>query len=108
MFGFLRSKQKPELSADLVKETLATCTEVFKKTWLGVLHKSISGAELAAEMEYFSTSAFKFMFEKFPVTRTAPPFVLWLAVFTAVAEAKTHPTSTVNEAVELLRRKYVQ
>ena len=47
------------------------------------------------------------MYTKFPITKHAPPSVLWMAVFTAVLESKTHPTDEVNKAVNLLRAKYV-
>ena len=106
MFGWFKRKQRQKDSDARVKATISLCTEIFRRTWLDAVHNSTTPLELAEEMELFSQSAFRLMYEKFPITRQAPPFLLWLTVFTAVAEASTHPQDTVNDAIEMLRQRY--
>ena len=57
-------------------------------------------------MERFSTDAFRFMFENFPLTKHAPPFSLWMIIFAAVQDAKTHPQVLLDDAIEVLRKRY--
>ena len=104
MFGWFKKKESD--AGGELRETMALCIEIFRRTWLDAKHSSPTAIELASEMEVFSASAFHLMYEKFPITRQAPPMVLWLTVFTAVAEAKTHSQDLVNGAVEILRQKY--
>jgi hypothetical protein len=107
MGWFSRKPQAPDIEAE-VKAISDLCVEAFKLMWSGLNSKADTPEALAAEIEEFSQSAFWFMFTKFPLTKQAPPYFLWLTVFTAVLESKTHPTAQVNEAIELLRAKYVQ
>ena len=102
--------KKPD-AADIEAEAKAIfdlCVEAFKRTWIGLNPKTPTAEALAAEIEEFSQTAFRFMFTRFPLTKEAPPYFLWLTVFTAVLESKTHDPDQVNKAIDLLRAKYPQ
>jgi hypothetical protein len=107
MGWFSKKPQAPDIDAE-VKAISDLCVAAFKRTWTDLNSKADTPEALAAEIEDFSQSAFQFMFTKFPLTKQAPPYFLWLTVFTAVLESKTHPTAQVNHAIDLLRAKYAQ
>ncbi len=103
--------RKRQDGADIEAEGKAIfdlCVEAFKRTWIGLNPKTETPEALAAQIEEFSQSAFRFMFTRFPITKEAPPYFLWLTVFTAVLESKTNSTDRVNKAIDLLRAKYAQ
>ncbi len=91
---------------DQIVEIQKLCIEAFKRTWRDLPHNSVSPEDLADEIEMFSVSAFRFMFEKFPLTKEAPPYFLWLTIVTAVLESGSYSTDLVNQAIELLGGKY--
>jgi hypothetical protein len=87
------------MSSDIdaqIKATQKQCIEVFKRTWRELNPEASTPEELASEIENFSSSAFRFMFTNFPITKHAQPFPLWLLIFTAVLESHTHPTDLVK------------
>jgi hypothetical protein len=106
MFGWFRKKPTADDIAAEGKAIFDVCVKVFRKTWTDLNPQADTPEELAAEIEKFSHTAFRLMFTKFPLTKEAPPYFLWLTVFTAVLEAKTHPAEQVNKAIDLLRAKY--
>jgi hypothetical protein len=99
--------KKPEPDTEEIKAVFDLCVEVFKRTWRGMQHQSLSAAAAATEMEEFAETAFQFVFDKFPIMQEAPPHLLWLAVFKAVLDSKTYPAQRVSGAIDLLREKYV-
>jgi hypothetical protein len=107
MFGWFSKKQtQADLDAE-AKQIYVQCVEVFKRTWAELNPRAATAEQLAFEIEQFSADAFRFMYTKFPLTKHAPASLLWMAVFTAVLECRTHPTDQVNNAIDLLRAKYV-
>jgi hypothetical protein len=107
MFGWFGKKPTQADIDSQAKAAYEQSVEVFKRTWAELNPKASTPEQLAYEIEQFSGSAIRFMYTKFPITKHAPPSVIWMAVFTAVLESKTHPTDEVNKAVNLLRAKYV-
>lgn len=107
MGWFKKKKTAADIEAE-VKAITGLCVEAFRRTWRDLEHQSVTPEAVAAEIEEFSQSAFRFMFTKFPLTKEAPPYYLWLTVFTAVLESKTYPTERVNAAIELLSAKYAE
>ena len=112
MFEWLKGRSNRQQQEDLERRLKAITDqsiEVCKRTWAD-LHPtpnaSMPSEQLAREIEEFAQSAFRFMFAQFPIMKEAPPFHLWLVVFTAVLETKTLPTDNVNAAIDLLRAKY--
>lgn len=106
MFGWFRKKSKEPNARPQVEAATKVCVEVFTRTWRDLDPKAETPDELAYEIEKFSSDAFRFMFEKFPITKHAPPFSLWMIIFTAVQGAKTHPQTQLNEAIAMLRERY--
>lgn len=101
--------RKKPTTADVEKQGKAifeVCLEAFKRTWMDLNPQTSTPEELAAQIEEFSQTAFRFMFTKFPITKDAPPSFIWNTVFTAVLETKTHSVEEVNKAIDLLRAKY--
>jgi hypothetical protein len=106
MFGWLRKKQ-PQSNVDAqIRLIQDQCVAVFTKTWRDLHSRASTPEELASEIEKFSTSAFRFMFTNYPLTKHTPRYALWIIIFTSVFEARTHPTELVNRAIDLLRTKY--
>jgi hypothetical protein len=101
MFGWFR--KKPDARA-----TYILCVEAIKATWTKLDHRETSTpTELAAELESLAGPAFRFMYKHFPLSKEAPPSLVWRAIFTAVLESKTHSPDDVNKAIDLLRAKYI-
>jgi hypothetical protein len=106
-FGFKKFAYvwKTPTQADVENQSAANykrCVEIFKKTWVKLNPKVSTVAQLAFEIERFSATALRFVYTKTSYLKHAPPRTIWLAVFTAVAESKIHPTDQVNEAINLL------
>ena len=104
--GWFRKKSSAGDIEAQCKAIFDVCVEAFRRTWTGLNPQATTPEALAAKIEEFSQGAFQFMFTKFPLTKDAPPFFLWLTVFTAVLESKIHPADQVNKAIDLLRAKY--
>jgi hypothetical protein len=101
--------RKTPTADDIVAQGTAimeVCIEAFKRTWIDLNPQAPTPEALAAKIEEFAQTAFRFMFERFPITKDAPPSFVWNTVFTAVLESKTHTTDEVNRAIDLLRKKY--
>jgi hypothetical protein len=96
---------QPAVDAE-IKATYDLCVAAFTKTWRDLNPTASTPEGLAAEIERFAQGAFSWMFTRFPITQHAPPFTLWLAIFTAILEANTHPKDLTNKAIDLLRDKY--
>jgi hypothetical protein len=107
MFGWFGKKSAQADIDSQAKAAYEQSVEIFKRTWAELNPKASTPEQLAHEIELFSGNAFRFIYTKFPITKHAPPSILWMAVFTAVLESKTHPTDEVNKAINLLRAKYV-
>jgi hypothetical protein len=105
--GWFSKKPAAEVEKE-AKAIFDLCVEAFRRTWVDLAHHSATPEELAAEIEEFSQTAFRFMFTRFPLTKQAPPKFVWLTVFTAVLESKTYPVEQVNRAIDLLRAKHAQ
>jgi hypothetical protein len=82
------------------------CVEAFKRTWTDLNPQTSTPEALAAQIEEFAQTAFRFMFTRFPITKDAPPSFVWNTVFTAVLESKTHSVEEVNKAIDLLRPRH--
>lgn len=61
---------------------------------------------LANRIEAFAAPAIAAMLENYPSTKSAPPGLPWLMIFTAVLTSKTHPVAQVNAAIDMLEAKY--
>lgn len=63
---------------------------------------------LADRIEAFAAPAIAGMLQHYPTTKSAPPGLLWMMVFTAILESKTHPAAEVNAAIAQLEAKYAR
>lgn len=63
---------------------------------------------LADRIEMFATPAIAGMMQHYPSTKSAPPGMLWMMIFTAILESKTHPAAEVNAAIAQLEAKYAR
>jgi hypothetical protein len=63
---------------------------------------------LADRIEAFAAPAFAGMLQHYPSTKSAPAGMLWMMVFTAILESKTHPVDEVNAAIAQLEAKYAR
>jgi len=63
---------------------------------------------LADRIEAFSAPAMAGMFKHYPSTKVAPPGVLWMMIFTAVLESKTHVVADVNAAIAQLEARHAR
>ncbi len=59
-------------------------------------------------IELFANPALEFMFQNYPSMKHAPPKLLWMMIFTAILESKTHPTEEVNTAICQVLAKYAR
>lgn len=106
MFGFSRKRKHESDEAELAPtqdDCIAICKEVWRQS---PPPQTNDPAALAKEIDRFAEGAFDYMYKRFPATKHARPFNLWLIVFTAISEAKTHPPLVVKAAIDLLRTKY--
>jgi len=81
---------------------------VLGPTWLK-FHEQLPvapNAPLAERIDAFSVVAFRGMFENYPSSKSAPIGALWMMIFTAILESKTHPAAEVDTAVATLEAKY--
>ena len=106
MFGWFRKKSDPPDVEAQIKAVYDVCVGAFTKTWLDLNPRTTTIEELAVEINKFGVMATQIMFTKFPIMKQAPGKVIWLIIFTAVLEAKTHPVDDVNKAIDLLRARY--
>jgi hypothetical protein len=70
----MRWFKKKKTAADIEAEAKAIfdlCVEAFRRTWSDLEHHSGTPEAVAAEIEEFSQTAFRFMFTKFPLTKEA-------------------------------------
>jgi hypothetical protein len=109
---FRNRRKQDALESEIVELQKALIT-IFTEAWRDECQSigapaGVSAKALASMMEAFSAAAFRVMFERFSITKHAPPRTLWLIVFTSVLEAKTHPTVTVDAAIEILRSRYAR
>lgn len=63
---------------------------------------------LADRIEAFASPAIAGMLQHYSWTKAAPPGMLWMMVFTAILESKTHPVADVNAAIAQLEAKYAR
>ena len=104
MFGFFGRKRRSEDAE--VGSTQDDCIAICKEVWRQSPPQTNDPDTLAKEIDRFAEGAFDYMYKRFPTTRHVQPFNLWLIVFTAISDAKTHPPPVVNAAIDLLRTKY--
>lgn len=93
---------------DQVKSDTDAILKVLGSTWLK-FHRQLPvapNAPLAERIDVFSVVAFRGMFENYPSTKSAPIGTLWMMIFTAILESKTHPAAEVNAAIAKLEAKY--
>ena len=106
MSGILRDRERV-LNDERIRRTQDECIAICRDVWRTANPpQRTDPAALAEDIDRFAVGAFRYMFTNHPSTKDAPPYHLWLIVFTSILEAKTHPTPLVNEAIELLRAKY--
>ena len=63
---------------------------------------------LALRINDFATVAIPAMHVHVPSTKAAPPGALWMMIFTAIQESKTHPQKELNKAIAELEAKYAR
>ena len=100
--------KKRKAPTDQVMDDAAKIIEALKPKWEMFCQTIPFRADvpLANRIEAFASPAMAGMMQQYPSTKSAPPSVLWLMVFTAVLESKTHPTADVNAAIAQLEMKY--
>ncbi len=107
MFGFFKS-QKTSQTEDLPSLLKAAIEEV-KHKWIHfdqTIHLKPE-FRLANKIEMFADPVQSFLQSKYPMLLLEKPGkVIWLTIFTAIAESKTYPQELVNEAVAELTIKY--
>jgi hypothetical protein len=59
-------------------------------------------------IDAFAAPAIAGILQNYPSTKHAPPQMLWLMIFTAIQESRTHPMTEVNAAVAELQKKYAR
>lgn len=59
-------------------------------------------------IEAFAQPAIAGMMQHYPSSKHAPPGMLWMMIFTAILESKTHPADEVNAAIAQLEAKYAR
>jgi hypothetical protein len=63
---------------------------------------------LADRIEAFASPAMAGMLQNYPSTKAAPPGALWMMIFAAVLESKTHPLEESHEATAQLEAKFAR
>ncbi len=105
MGWFTKKPTQAEIEAQL-KSIYDVCVKAFTAAWKEASRPAETPEHLAAAIEEFAAGAVASVYNRFPVMKEAPPKLLWMAVLTAVEEARTHQEAQLEKAFELLRAKY--
>ncbi|MBX9682152.1 MAG: hypothetical protein K2X41_00020 [Hyphomicrobium sp.] len=102
---FWKRRKTPD---EQVKDDTDAILDVLGSTWVK-FHDQLPvapNATLAERIDSFSVVAFRGMFENYPSTKSAPIGALWMLIFNAVMQSKTHSVAELNAAVATLEAKY--
>lgn len=95
-------------SSDLLEEHQNAAIDSLRNKWIN-FNQELPFKEdvsLAKIMECFVTPAREYVVSAYPEFSDAPNQLIWIMVFSAVLESKTHSKEIVNAAVSEIEEKY--
>jgi hypothetical protein len=111
MFGLFKKKVKREQDEYSLVALHAQAMADIKTTWVEYLRVTpfLPEIRLARKIELFADPIHLFLEGKYPILVVVTPGkTLWMSIFAAVAETKTHSLAAVQEAISELGSKYAQ
>jgi hypothetical protein len=105
MGWFTKKPTQAEID-EQVRSLFNTCVKTFTAAWKDISKPAPTPEHLAGAIEEFAAAVTGSLYKHFPVMKEAPPKFIWMAVLTAVEEARTHEEAQLEKAFALLRAKY--